>query len=68
MDEMYSMLGREHQADLEREAANRRRAAEVRQRPSDDAAAPHAGRLQKPAHAFLARVAAFMSRTARVEA
>jgi hypothetical protein len=68
MDEMYSMLGREHEADLEREAVKRRRAAEVRQRPGDDTAGPYDGRLQKPAHAVLARVAAFVSRAARVEA
>jgi hypothetical protein len=68
MDEMYSMLGREHQADLEREAVRRRRAAEVRERPGADGAAPNDRRLQKLAHAFLAGVAAFVSRTARVEA
>ena len=30
MDEMYRMLGREHEADLEREAHSRRLAATVR--------------------------------------
>jgi hypothetical protein len=30
MDETYRMLGKEHEADLEREAVKRRRAAEVR--------------------------------------
>jgi hypothetical protein len=30
MDEMYRMLGREHEADLEREARKWERAAEVR--------------------------------------
>jgi hypothetical protein len=30
MDETYRMLGREHEADLEREALSRRRAAEAR--------------------------------------
>jgi hypothetical protein len=68
MDEMYRMLGREHEADLEREALKWRRAAEVRERPGADAAAPHDGRLRTPAHAVLARVAAFVSREARVEA
>ena len=54
MDETYRMLGREHEADLEREALKWRRAAEVRKR--------------KPAHAVPARVAAFVSRAARVQA
>jgi hypothetical protein len=30
MDEIYRMLGREHQADLEREAQRRHSAAEIR--------------------------------------
>ena len=33
MDETYRMLGREHEADLEREALRWRRAAEVRANP-----------------------------------
>lgn len=40
MDEMYRMLGREHEADLEREALKWRRAAEVGERQGVDAAAP----------------------------
>jgi hypothetical protein len=68
MDEMYCMLGREHEADLEREALKRQRAAELRERPGAAAAAPHNDRLQKPVHAVLARIAAFVGRVARVEA
>jgi hypothetical protein len=33
MDEMYAMLGREHQADLDREAQNRHLAAVAGPRP-----------------------------------
>jgi hypothetical protein len=68
MDEMYRMLGREHEADLEREALKWRRAAEVRERPGADAAHPHDDRLQKHVQLVLARVAAFVGRAARVEA
>jgi hypothetical protein len=67
MDETYRMLGREHEADLEREALKWRRAAEVRQRPGADAAAPHTDQPPKRVHLALARVAAFVGRSARVE-
>jgi hypothetical protein len=44
MDEQYRMLGREHQADLEREAAKWRRGAELRaSRPPSTAANPARG-------------------------
>ncbi len=68
MDEMYRMLGREHEADLEREALKWRRAAEVCERKAADAAAPHDDRLQKRLHLVVARMAAFVGRAARVEA
>jgi hypothetical protein len=68
MDETYRMLGREHEADLEREALKWRRAAEVGERQDADVAAPHNDRPQKRVHLVLARVAAFVSRAARVEA
>ena len=38
MDETYRMLGREHQADLEREAQGRRLAAHAAKAPKIDAA------------------------------
>jgi hypothetical protein len=68
MDEMYRMLGREHEADLEREALKWRRAAEVRERPVADGRAPHNDRPQKRVHSVLARVAAFAGRIARAGA
>ena len=68
MDEMYRMLGREHEADLEREALKWRRAAEVRERPVADGRASYNDRLQKRVHSVLARVAAFAGRVARAEA
>ncbi|TML41607.1 MAG: hypothetical protein E6G25_01780 [Actinobacteria bacterium] len=42
MDEMYRMLGREHEADLEREAHSRRLAATVRSGRQAPAEAPRA--------------------------
>jgi hypothetical protein len=63
MDEMYRMLGREHEADLEREARKWERAAEVRgQRP-----APESGRRGKRLRFFPARLAAFLVPGARAE-
>ena len=67
MDETYRMLGREHEADLEREALKWRRAADARQRLRADAPTRD-DRSQKRMHFTLARVAAFVSRVARVEA
>jgi len=40
MHETYRMLGREHEADLEREAVSRRLAAEVAKGPRHDARPP----------------------------
>jgi hypothetical protein len=68
MDEMFRMLGREHEADLEREALKWQRAAELGERPRADAAARDNARLQKRVRLVLGRVAAFVGRTARVEA
>jgi hypothetical protein len=68
MDETYRMLGREHQADLEREALNRQRAAAVGRRRYAPAPVPDVARGRKRAQLALARVAALMSRTARAEA
>lgn len=66
MDETYRMLGREHEADLEREALKWQRAAEVRERPKAEAAADN-DRLRKRVYLVLARLAAFVGRAARVE-
>ncbi len=60
MDETYRMLGREHEADLERKAAKRRRAAEARAGPAADAVAPR-HRSQKRIHLVLGRVAGLIS-------
>ncbi len=67
MDEMYRMLGREHQADLDREALKWQRAAELRgQRRAP--AAPDIVQQLKRAQVVLARLAAFVGRAARAEA
>jgi hypothetical protein len=65
MDEMYRMLGREHEADLEREALKWRRAAEVRERPDAGAAGAHNDRVQRRMHLVLAQVAAVVDRAVR---
>jgi hypothetical protein len=62
MYETYRMLGREHEADLEREARKRRLAAEVEGRRVV-AATPGSVRRQKRVHPVLARVAAFVARS-----
>lgn len=46
MDEIYRMLGREHEADLEREAVKFRRAASVRGSRGDSAMSPEAIRVR----------------------
>jgi hypothetical protein len=67
MDEMYRMLGREHEADLEREARKWHRAAEVRNQRRAPAPAP-GFRRRKRVQFVLARAAAFVGLTARFEA
>jgi hypothetical protein len=66
MDETYRMLGREHDADLEREAIKLRRAAEVRGQPR---ARTTAGTNDAPSGVRLlfARMASLIGRRARVE-
>jgi hypothetical protein len=67
MDEMYRMLGREHEADLEREARKWHRGDEVRKQrrvsgPASDV------RRRKRVQFVLTRAAAFVGLTARFEA
>ena len=63
MDEMYRMLGREHEADLEREARKWERAAEVRGRRP----APGGGRRRGRLRFAPARLAAFLLHGVRAE-
>jgi hypothetical protein len=67
MDDMYRMLGRGHQADLEREAATRRLAAEARRRPITAAGTSRKERLQTRAQLAITQAATFLSRAPRVE-
>jgi len=60
MDEMYRILGREHEADLEREAVKWRRAAEARSARSDAQEAHLPARRRRPA-----LVAGLFARVAR---
>jgi hypothetical protein len=67
MDETYRMLGREHQADLEREALKWQRAAEVRGRRRAPVT-PDIVQQLKRVQVVVARFAAFVGRAARAEA
>jgi len=64
MDETYRMLGREHEADLEREARKWQRAAEVRGRPPAPQVPP--GDARKLIR-LAPRLAAFLIQVARGE-
>jgi hypothetical protein len=68
MDETLRMLGREHEADLEREARKWQRADEVRRTRPASAPAPGVVRARKRMRLVPARVAGFVARVSRVEA
>jgi hypothetical protein len=61
MDEMYRMLGREHEADLEHDAVKWRRADEVRRA----ATSAEASSRPRPARRGPALVVALLARAAR---
>jgi hypothetical protein len=65
MDETYRMLGREHEADLEREALKWRRAVEVRAQRRASAIAPSMQTRWKRGRFGAARLIAFVLRVAR---
>ena len=67
MDEMYRMLGKEHQADLEREAQKWRRAAEVPRRRRAPETVPRVQTRWKPGRFGPARLIAFLVRVGRAE-
>jgi hypothetical protein len=67
MDETYRMLGKEHEADLEREAVKWRRATELRPRQREARRMP-AEALKSRLYAFNARARAFANRAARIKA
>ncbi len=67
MDETYRMLGREHEADLEREARKWQRAAEVRGPRSAPSTTPDDVRKRKPIRLVPARLTAFLMQGARGE-
>jgi hypothetical protein len=62
MDEMYRMLGREHEADLEREARKWQRATEARVGRRPAAPARKSVREWKRVQVLLARFATFAPR------
>jgi hypothetical protein len=61
MHETYRMLGREHEADLEREAVSRRLAAGLAKGPRDDTGVPQDPRRERRLHLLLGRAAALVS-------
>jgi hypothetical protein len=63
---MFKMLGKEHEGDLEREAAKRRRAAEIGARQGDEPEATLADSKANHVPPLLSRVAALW-RSARAE-
>lgn len=58
MDETFRMLGKEHEADLEREALKRRLAAEVPKGRRDDATPRRRGGREQRLRIALSRIAA----------
>jgi hypothetical protein len=60
MDETYRMLGREHEADLAREAKQRQLAAAARAGRHDRPEAPEPGRRPRRFRFVPARVAALL--------
>jgi hypothetical protein len=68
MDEIYRMLGGEHEADLELEAQKRQRAAELKGASRGSAAAvPNVVRRRKRLRVALARLVGRAGVAARVE-
>lgn len=67
MHETYRMLGKEHEADLEREAQKWRRAAEVRGQKRAPATIPRVHLRWKPGRFAPGRLIAFLVRIARAE-
>jgi hypothetical protein len=63
-DHTYRMLGREHEADLERDAHKQRRAAEARAGRDDSAAAPRTRSRRAAVHART-RILTLLTRAAR---
>jgi hypothetical protein len=68
MDEMYRMLGREHEADLAREACKRRHAREAGRSPDDSAVASTPGGRRRPGRLAGNRIGALLARLAREQA
>jgi hypothetical protein len=68
MDQAFQMLGREHEADLEREAEKWHRADAVRRASRAPAAASDHARGRKRVRFIAARAVGFIARVSRVEA
>ncbi len=67
MDETYRMLGREHEADLERDAEKWRHAAEARGSLRVSRLAPNTSRQPRLGGSIGARIAALLVRGAAAE-
>ena len=64
MDEIYRMLGREHEADLERDAEKWRRAAEARRQGRTSELTSKGNRRRKARSVIHARITALLVRGA----
>jgi hypothetical protein len=67
MDETYRMVGREHEADLERDAEKWRHAAEARGQGRASRLAPNLDRRPKSRSFMRARIAALLVRGAAAD-
>ncbi len=65
MHETYRMLGKEHEANLEREAERLNRVGQIRRQRRTTASASSDGRLRKPQRFARMRIFSFLARTAR---
>jgi hypothetical protein len=65
MDETYRILGKEHEAELEREAQKWRRADEVRGRRRPSASAPAEQKGSTRLRVVTGRLLMFVARTSR---
>jgi hypothetical protein len=67
VDELYRMLGKEHEGDLEREALKRQRAAAIGKQHGGAPEATFGSQTGKDVPPLLSRVAAALRRSARAE-
>jgi hypothetical protein len=67
VDELYRMLGKEHEGDLEREALKRQRAAAIGEQRAGEPEATLGDQTGNDVPPLLSRIAAALWRSARAE-